>query len=47
MEVQRFIVTCWIAWNSSSYEVYLSMVVMPVLHRVSSMAWRNTLNDDF
>lgn len=47
MEVQRFIVTCCIAWNSSSYEVYLSMVVMPVLHRVSSMAWRNTLNDDF
>lgn len=47
MEVRRFIVTCWIAWNSSSYEMCLPVVVVPVLHRVSSMAWRNTLNNEF
>ena len=47
MEVRCFIVTCWIAWNNSSYEMCLSVVVVPVLHRVSSMAWRNALNDDF
>jgi hypothetical protein len=47
MEVRCFIVICWITWNSSSYEMCLSVVVVPVLHRVSSMAWRNALNDDF
>ena len=44
MEVRRFIIICWIVSNSFSYETCL---FMPVLHGVSSMAWRNALDDGF